>query len=259
MRFTQFFLGLAAVAAGSTIPAEGVEARHSSGYWYEKIQHNGISPFITNGKNWKVFRNVKTDFGAKGDGVTDDWAAIQAAFDYANGTASRSSGAWGTTGAPAVVYIPAGTYRLSKPLQSYVDTVVMGDPTNRPVLQASPDFTDPFLYLGYDPGYDSTINFYIGLKNVVLDSTKVPLAHNITLLNWAVSQAVQLTNVLFNMPNGGVAHTGLSMPQGGSPLMINDVVFSGGSVGIRMNEQQYHFKGITFKSESSTSFFASSR
>lgn len=253
MRFTQFFLGLAAVAAGSTIPAEGVEARHSSGYWYEKIQHNGISPFITNGKNWKVFRNVKTDFGAKGDGVTDDWAAIQAAFDYANGTASRSSGAWGTTGAPAVVYIPAGTYRLSKPLQSYVDTVVMGDPTNRPVLQASPDFTDPFLYLGYDPGYDSTINFYIGLKNVVLDSTKVPLAHNITLLNWAVSQAVQLTNVLFNMPNGGVAHTGLSMPQGGSPLMINDVVFSGGSVGIRMNEQQYHFKGITFKSESSTS------
>ncbi|OPB43367.1 GH55 beta-1 3-glucanase [Trichoderma guizhouense] len=249
MRFTQFFLGLAAVAAGSTIPAEGVEARHSSGYWYEKIQHNGISPFITNGKNWKVFRDVKTDFGAKGDGVTDDWAAIQAAFDYANGTASRSSGAWGTTGAPAVVYIPAGTYRLSKPLQSYVDTVVMGDPTNRPVLQASPDFTDPFLYLGYDPGYDSTINFYIGLKNVVLDSTKVPLAHNITLLNWAVSQAVQLTNVLFNMPNGGVAHTGLSMPQGGSPLMINDVVFSGGSVGIRMNEQQYHFKGITFKNQ----------
>ncbi|TFB00197.1 Glucan 1,3-beta-glucosidase [Trichoderma ghanense] len=250
MRFASLFLGLAAVVAGDPLPpAQGVEALHSSGYWYEKIQHNGISPFIADGKNWKVFRNVKTDFGAKGDGITDDWAAIQAAFDYANATESRSSGAWGTTGAPAVVYIPAGTYRLSKPLQSYVDTVVMGDPINRPVLQASPDFTEPFLYLGFDPNYDSTTNFYVGLKNVVLDSTKVPLAHNITLLNWAVSQAVQLTNVLFNMPNGGVAHTGLSMPQGGSPLIINDVVFQGGSVGIRMNEQQYHFKGITFKNQ----------
>lgn len=251
MRFASLFLGLAAVAAGSSLPAEGVEARNSAKYWYETIEHNGISPFIPNGKNWKVFRNVKTDFGAKGDGVTDDTAAIQAAFDYANATENRSSGAFGTTGAPAVVYIPAGTYRLSKPLQSYVDTVVMGDPLNRPVLQASSDFTDPFLYLGFDPNpnYGSTTNFYIGLKNVVLDSTKVAPAHNITLLNWAVSQAVQLTNVLFNMPNGGVAHTGLSMPQGGSPLMINDVVFQGGSVGIRMNEQQYHFKGITFKSK----------
>ncbi len=29
--------------------------------------------------------------------------------------------------------------------------------------------------------------------------------------------------------------------------MMNDLVFQGGAVGIRMNEQQYHFKGITFK------------
>ncbi|EHK50221.1 glycoside hydrolase family 55 protein [Trichoderma atroviride IMI 206040] len=249
MRAVSLFLGLAAVVAGNSLPSEGVEARHSSGYWYENIEHNGISPFIPDGKDWTVFRNVKTHFGAKGDGVTDDWAAIQAAFDYANATDTRNASVWGTTGAPAVVYIPAGTYRLSKPLQSYIDTVVMGDPTNRPVLQASPDFSDPFLYLGWDPRLDPTINFYIALKNVVLDSTKVAPTHNITLLNWAVSQAVQLTNVLFNMPNGGVAHTGLSMPQGGSPLMINDVVFQGGSVGIRMNEQQYHFKGITFKNQ----------
>jgi glucan 1,3-beta-glucosidase len=249
MRAVSLLLGLAAVVAGNSLPSEGVEVRHSSGYWYENIEHNGISPFIENGKNWTVFRNVKTHFGAKGDGVTDDWAAIQAAFDYANATDTRNASVWGTTGAPAVVYIPAGTYRLSKPLQSYIDTVVMGDPTNRPVLQASSDFSDPFLYLGWDPRLDPTINFYISLKNVVLDSTKVAPTHNITLLNWAVSQAVQLTNVLFNMPNGGVAHTGLSMPQGGSPLIINDVAFQGGSVGIRMNEQQYHFKGITFKSK----------
>ncbi|KAL1837495.1 hypothetical protein VTK73DRAFT_4676 [Phialemonium thermophilum] len=121
----------------------------------------------------------------------------------------------------------------------------MGDPVDPPVLQASPDFADPFLVYGFDHRLDPTINFYIGLKNVVLDSTRVPAARNVTLLNWAVSQAVQLANVEFRM--GGAGHTGLSMPQGGSPLMMNDLLFDGGAVGIRMNEQQYHFKGLTFK------------
>ncbi|KOS20845.1 Glucan 1 [Escovopsis weberi] len=246
-----WLLGLAAIAAGSpalNVPTERDSAlKKPTSYWFESIQHNGFSPFIPNGEKWTVFRNVKTDFGAKGDGVTDDSAAIQAAIDFANSIPSRNSTALGTTGAPALVYIPGGKYLLSKPLHSYVNTVVMGDPTDKPVLMASRDFQDPFLYYGYDANYGTTINFYIGLKNLVLDSTLVPLSHNITLLNWAVSQAVQLTNVVFNMPLGGVAHTGLSMPEGGSPLIMNDLVFQGGSVGIRMNEQQYHFKGITFK------------
>ncbi|KAK5991709.1 Glucan endo-1,3-beta-glucosidase BGN13.1 [Cladobotryum mycophilum] len=250
MLIASLLLGLAAVAAGSPtleLPTRDTDQRTPSKYWYEKVQHNGISPFIPNGKNWTVFRNVKTDFGAKGDGIADDSAAIQAAFDFANDTSSRSSGAFGITGAPAVVYLPGGKYRVTKPIHSYVDTVVMGDPINMPILQASQDFSDKFLFYGHDYHYDSTINFYIGLKNIILDSTMVPPTQNITLLNWAVSQNVQLTNVVFNMASGGVAHTGLSMPEGGSPLMMNDLVFQGGSVGIRMNEQQYHFKGITFR------------
>ena len=231
---------------------DGLSKRSSGGYWYEKIKHNGISPFIPNGKDWKVYRNVKSDFGAKGDGVTDDTDAIQAALDYGNSTTSRNTTAWGTTGAPAVVYIPGGTYRITKPLHSHVDTVIMGDPTNKPVLQAAHDYSDEYKFLlyGYDSNYDATINFYIGLKNVVLDSTHVPPKQNITLLDWAVSQNVQLANVVFNMANGGTAHTGLSMPEGGSPLIMNNLVFQGGSVGIRMNEQQYHFKDLTFKSTS---------
>jgi hypothetical protein len=40
-----------------------------AGYWYENIQHIGISPRITNGKDWVVFRNIK-EYGAKGDGIT---------------------------------------------------------------------------------------------------------------------------------------------------------------------------------------------
>jgi glucan 1,3-beta-glucosidase len=185
--------------------------------------------------------------------MADDTNAIQAALNYGNGTEFRNSSAWGTTGAPAVVYIPSGTYRITKPLYNYVDTVIMGDPTNKPILQAADSFSDQYKFLlyGHDYNYDSTINFYIGLKNLVLDSSRVPANQNITLLNWAVSQNVQLANVVFNMAQGGVAHTGLSMPEGGSPLIMNDLVFQGGSVGIRMNEQQYHFKDLTFKSKHS--------
>lgn len=223
--------------------------REKSGYWYENIKHNGISPFIAGGDKWMVHRNVKTDFGAVGDGKADDTEAIQAALNFGNGTEFRNSSAWGTTGAPAVVYIPQGTYRLTRPIYNYVDTVIMGDPTNKPVLQAADTWAekDKFLLYGHDYNYDSTVNFYIGLKSIVLDSTLVPASQNITLLNWAVSQNVQLANVVFNMADKGTGHTGLSMPEGGSPLIMNNLVFQGGSVGVRMNEQQYHFKDLTFK------------
>jgi hypothetical protein len=58
--------------------------------------------------------NVK-DFGAVGDGVTDDTAAIQAAIDSSNN-----------------IFIPAGVYNISKPLviiKSYVKIIGCGEQT----------------------------------------------------------------------------------------------------------------------------------
>jgi hypothetical protein len=58
-------------------------------------------------------RSVK-DFGAVGDGVTDDTAAIQATFDAAFGTSASPHGDRAYLNRP--VYFPAGGYKITRPL-----------------------------------------------------------------------------------------------------------------------------------------------
>jgi hypothetical protein len=80
--------------------------------------------------------NVK-DFGAVGDNVTDDTAAIQAALDYA--TAS------GTTGEGWVVYIPEGDYIVSSTLQMANATTLKGDGRHSTTIRPTSDFVGSVL------------------------------------------------------------------------------------------------------------------
>ena len=82
-----------------------LETRQNSGYWYENIQH-GDMPFAPSG--YQMFRNVK-EFGATGDGSTDDTAAINRAASWLspandNERCGRECGQ--TTIQGAVVYFP---------------------------------------------------------------------------------------------------------------------------------------------------------
>lgn len=178
MRFSLLYWALsltafAAKANSDFTPVSLAERQTApSAYWYSLVQHNGISPTINNGANWTVFRNVK-DFGAKGDGATDDSAAIRNAIVMGNTQGDRASGVFGMTQQPAVVYFPAGTYIVSSSVQNLVDTVLMGDPMNRPVIKASNTFNSSTLLIGRDPRIGGLGAFQFEIKNLVLDSTNL--------------------------------------------------------------------------------------
>lgn len=167
-------LATCVVQASSDFTLDSLAERQTAtaAYWYSLVQHNGISPTINNGANWTVFRNVK-DFGAKGDGVTDDSAAIRSAIVMGNAEGDRASGVFGMTQQPAVVYFPPGTYMVSSGIQNLVDTVLMGDPTNRPIMKASNTFNDTTLLIGRDPRIGGLGAFQFEIKNLVLDSTNL--------------------------------------------------------------------------------------
>ncbi|KKK12676.1 putative exo-beta-1,3-glucanase [Aspergillus rambellii] len=218
-----------------------------SKFWYETISHNGQSSFLdsTYKDTYSVFRNVVTDFGADNTGATDASAAIQKAINAgASNGPDRTSNSMGTTGQPALVYLPAGTYLLESSLQLFVGTVIVGDALNPPTLKASSSFSTNHIIFGKDPNQGGTVNFYIGFKNVIIDSTSIPASTSVALLDWTVSQATQLTNVVFNMPDNS-NHVGVtSQYDSNSNIILNDLTFYGGSIGLELSGQQWILKGI---------------
>ena len=133
----------------SASPVSSVKRATSSNYWLANIKRQGSVAFGSD-SSYAVYRNVM-DFGAKGDGSTDDTAAINAAIS------AGSRCGWGcdsSTVKPALVYFPPGTYMVSRPIVMLYYTQLVGDALTLPVLKATAGFQG-MAVLDSDP-YDSS-------------------------------------------------------------------------------------------------------
>ncbi|QSZ28880.1 hypothetical protein DSL72_003385 [Monilinia vaccinii-corymbosi] len=217
----------------------------SNPYWYEQISHQGKSAWGPSG--YSVYRNVK-DFGAKGDGVTDDTAAINAAIS-AGGRCGR--GCASTTTTPAVVYFPSGTYLISSSIIDYYYTQIIGNPNSLPTLKATSDFSG-FGLIDADPYYSEWLNwgstnvFLRQIRNLIFDMTSIPAGTKATGLHWPTSQATSLQNVVFQMSSApGTQHQGLFCESGSAGLIV-DVTFNGGLIGAAIGNQQFTMRNLVF-------------
>ena len=112
--YTVSVQGLRDTAVAGNLIASGSQAAFTA---WENEEFVGPFP------SWA---DVKRDYGAVGDGLTDDTAAFQQGLDEI-----------GTPGHPAVLYVPAGTYRTTQTLllQSRLGVSFVGENPLTTVLQ----------------------------------------------------------------------------------------------------------------------------
>ncbi|TIA19995.1 glycoside hydrolase family 55 protein [Aureobasidium pullulans] len=223
--------------------------RYGSGapYWMSQIPRQGKVVYGTN-SSYPVWRNVK-DYGAKGDGVTDDTDAINNAT-FAGGRCQYPCES--QTTAPAIVYFPPGTYAISRPLVMLYYTQFIGDANSLPVILGLPNFygialldSDPYLPYGLS-WYANQNNMWRQVRNFVLDIRQIPkgTAH---CLHWQVAQGTSLQNIVFEMTEGGDNNKQMGIfMDNGSALYLEDLIFNGGGVGFFSGNQQFTCRNLTF-------------
>ncbi|OCH86564.1 exo-beta-1,3-glucanase [Obba rivulosa] len=240
-----------ALGSSCSSPIGGGTAAPGDPFWMQNIQHQGTAAFNSDPSSYQVFRNVK-DFGAAGDGVTDDTAAINNAMSTGGRCGGGSCAS--STVTPAIVYFPPGTYIISTPINTYYYTQIIGDARTPPTLRASAGFTgmavidaDPYIPNGGGAQwFTNQNNFFRSVRNFVIDLTQMPASASATGIHWQVAQATSLMNIVFEMSTAaGNAHQGIWMENGSGGFM-GDLVFNGGKIyGMWVGNQQFTVRNIT--------------
>lgn len=214
-------------ALNQKLLAPGWEGVAASRYWLDEQDHTGnargYAPFLGTDFTYPVYRNVRA-YGAVGNGNNDDTNALQNAIntDGKGGTRYKNE----VTTRPAEVFVPGGTYKISKTIDLRLNTILVGDPNDRPIFKASSDFSGGSLINGYDFATDGSVgttNFLVAVKNIVIDTTNINKGKGVIALNWGVAQGCQLANIRIQMPSNSGGHIGIAIDQG-STISIGDIV-----------------------------------
>jgi hypothetical protein len=219
-------------------------------YWMGGIDRKGTVPWGDNA-TYAVFRNV-LDYGAVGNGVTDDTKAFKSAMLDGK---RCGKGCNGSTLKNAIVYIPPGTYLISTTIPMPFGTQVIGDANDRPTILASKSFigmgvlsTDE--YTGGGTGADgldeeyyiNTANFYRQIRNVIIDVRQTRASQKASCLHYQVAQATSTENVLLI---AGPTQNGM-YAENGSGGQISDITFQGGAIGLYGGSQQFTAQRLKF-------------
>ncbi|KAF2862914.1 glycoside hydrolase family 55 protein [Piedraia hortae CBS 480.64] len=234
-----FGLNAAALPAGSPGAA-------AADYWMaDPKMHNTHWMWGNQNGNYKVFRDV-TQYGAKGDGSSDDTQAINKAMLDGNRCLKQCNS---STTSQAIVYFPPGQYKVSKPIVMPYYTQVIGDANNLPTVVASSDFSGMAVF-DADPYTDQGVSYFINqnnffrqMRNLVIDLRQTKAGAGI---HWQTAQATSLQNIVFEMSqDGDNQQQGIFMDNGSGGWM-SDLVFNGGNIGMFLGSQQFTTNNLTF-------------
>ncbi|KAJ5211430.1 exo-1-3-beta-D-glucanase [Penicillium cinerascens] len=230
----------------------GTKRDTSSSYWPSLVDH-GVPPMGWD-SSYPVYRDV-TDprFGAKGDGVTDDTDAINAAIAY-GGSCEEGCESSSTKG--IFVYFPPGTYLISSPIDASYYSQLVGDANDLPVIKTSPSFIglgaiQSDVYIPNDNGdewYIEQSNFYRQVRNFIIDIEETTTAYAAGL-HWQVAQATSLTNVYITASDDSKTTQMGIYTENGSGGFMSGCVISGGQYGIYGGNQQYTVRDFSIASQ----------
>ena len=181
--------------------------------------------------------------------MTDDSDAINLAIS--DGNRCGPFVCQSSTDSPAVVYIPSGTYLISKPIIFYYETQLIGNPRALPVLKASSSLqalalidASPYSNQNGQPGWTSTNLFVRQIRNLIIDGTAVPPTSGFQGIHWPASQATTIQNVQIRMTQASNSvHAGIFVENGSGGHMA-DLDISGGLYGMNIGNQQFTMRNV---------------
>jgi len=175
------------------------------------------------------------DFGAKGDEVTDDTKALQAAFDACYNTGALPRGSF----TPSEVYLPPGLYRISASLQLRTGVNLVGAGTMRTMNINESPWGGSTIMLSRD----------VNVPAIVVENA----AHGLSVRQLRITQELGSTADISSAH--GIHVRGTTELSGFGELSMIDrvAVYSMGGDGIAFIRENYgHMRAISIKGDGNT-------
>jgi hypothetical protein len=197
--------------------------------------------------------DIKADFGAVGDGITDDTEAFKLAF-FGEGTNNNGYRA---------LYIPEGTYLITEPLVvEDKKKVIIGAGKSRTIIKLIDNATgfddpaNPVRFIDTKGSQHSAQNFFMQIKHLTIEigaGNSGATALFFHTNNTGTVYDVEIRSV----DPSGAGYCGLELNSWPGPGLIKYVTIDGFDFGVRVTTDQYSmtFEHVMIKNSGVVGFF----